>query len=202
MLAHEARAANLTKERLSTTVIIGNPPYAGHSVNNNVPSIVDAVHEYKRGYPDLQKPGQGKWLQNDYVKFIRFAELRLIGTGIGILGFITDHSYLDNPTFKGMRRHLRASFPWLRIADLHGNSKKKERTATGGKDESVFAITQGTAVGLFACGPGLEPSEMDFNLFGTASFKFEALLSRPLTQQHLHSIPPSLLAVHSRSRRA
>lgn len=191
MLAHEARAANLTKERLATTVIIGNPPYAGHSVNNNVPSIVNAVHEYKRGYPDLQKPGQGKWLQNDYVKFIRFAELRLTGTGVGILGFITDHSYLDNPTFKGMRRHLRASFPWLRIADLHGNSKKKEQTADGGKDESVFAITQGTAVGLFARGPGIVPSEMDFNLFGTASTKFEVLLSRPLAQQPLHALNPT-----------
>ncbi|MDP1612930.1 MAG: type ISP restriction/modification enzyme [Sulfuritalea sp.] len=191
MLAHEARAANLTKERLSTTIIIGNPPYAGHSVNNNVPSIVNAVHEYKRGYPDLQKPGQGKWLQNDYVKFIRFSELRLVGTGIGILGFITDHSYLDNPTFKGMRRHLRASFPWLRIADLHGNSKKKERTADGGKDESIFGIIQGTAVGLFARGPGIVPSEMDFNLFGAASMKFETLLSRLLAQQPLQSLNPT-----------
>lgn len=191
MLAHEARAANLTKERLASTVIIGNPPYAGHSVNNNLPGIVNAVHEFKRGYPDLQKPGQGKWLQNDYVKFIRFSELRLAGTGAGILGFITDHSYLDNPTFKGMRRHLRASFPWLRIVDLHGNSKKKEQTADGGKDESVFDITQGTAVGLFARGPGIGASEMDFDLFGTAVTKFEALLSRPLSAQALQALSPT-----------
>jgi predicted helicase len=70
----------------------------------------------------LQKPGQGKWRQNDYVKFMRFSELRILNVGVGILGFITDHSYLDNPTFKGMRRHLRQSFPYLRIVDLHGNT--------------------------------------------------------------------------------
>ena len=111
MLAHEAAAANQAKESGCFTVIVGNPPYAGHSANNNVPTIVSAVHEYKRGYPDLQKPGQGKWLQNDYVKFIRFSELKVRANAIGVLGFITDHSYLDNPTFKGMRNHLRQSFP-------------------------------------------------------------------------------------------
>ncbi len=152
MLAREASEANQAKEGGGFTVIVGNPPYAGHSANNNVPTIVSAVHEYKRGFPDLQKPGQGKWLQNDYVKFIRFCEIKLSENAVGVLGLITDHSYLDNPTFKGMRHHLRQSFPFIRIIDLHGNTKKKEKAADGSKDESVFAITQGTAIGLFALG--------------------------------------------------
>jgi len=149
-LAHEAQAVANVKRDVRFTVIVGNPPYSGHSANNQVHEIVDRVHDYKRGYPDLQKPGQGKWLQNDYVKFIRLAEMRIGESGLGILGFITDHSYLDNPTFKGMRRHLLTSFSKVRIADLHGNSKKREKTPEGGKDESVFDITQGTAIGLFS----------------------------------------------------
>ncbi len=175
MLAHEAIAANDVKERVSATVVVGNPPYAGHSANNNVQSIVAAVREYKHGYPDLQKPGQGKWLQNDYVKFIRFSELRILQCGVGVLGFITDHSYLDNPTFKGMRRHLRSSFPYLRIVDLHGNSKKKEKATDGSRDESVFAITQGTAIGLFAHGAA-SSSEQSLDILGTEAFKAEAML--------------------------
>lgn len=190
MLAHEARAANRVKEQLCATAIIGNPPYAGHSANNNLPSIVSAVHQYKRGYPDLQKPGQGKWLQNDYVKFIRFSELRILQGGIGVLGFITDHSYLDNPTFKGMRRHLRNSFPFLRIVDLHGNSKKKETAPDGSKDESVFGILQGTAVGLFARGTS-DSSELCLDILGTEASKAEAMLRISLQTETLVPLAPN-----------
>lgn len=189
MLAHEANAANLAKEQCCFTAIVGNPPYAGHSANNNVPGIVAAVHEYKRGYPDLQKPGQGKWLQNDYVKFMRFSELRILNVGIGILGFITDHSYLDNPTFKGMRRHLRQSFPYLRIVDLHGNSKKHEKAADGSKDESVFGIIQGTAIGLYAHGTATV-SEKSLDVLGTEKLKAEAMMRISLQTEALTTLVP------------
>jgi hypothetical protein len=190
MLAHEASESNQVKERLAATVIVGNPPYAGHSANNNVPSIVAAVHDYKRQYPDLQKPGQGKWLQNDYVKFIRFSEQRLVSGGVGILGFITDHSYLDNPTFKGMRRHLRESFSYVRIVDLHGNTKKKEKAEGGIKDESVFGITQGTAIGLFVRG-ATQSREESLDIFGTASSKAEVMMSITLDKQALKPLTPN-----------
>jgi hypothetical protein len=190
MLAHEANAANLTKEQCCFTVIVGNPPYAGHSANNNLPGIVTAVHEYKRGYPELQKPGQGKWLQNDYVKFMRFSELRILNVGVGILGFITDHSYLDNPTFKGMRRHLRQSFPYLRIVDLHGNSKKHEKAANGSKDESVFGIIQGTAIGLYAHGT-TTVNEKSLDILGTETFKADAMLRISLQTETLTTLVPN-----------
>lgn len=190
MLAHEANAANSVKAALAATVILGNPPYAGHSANNNVPSIVSAVHDYKRGYADLQKPGQAKWLQNDYVKFIRFAEQRILQTGVGVLGYITDHSYLDNPTFKGMRRHLRNSFPYLRIVDLHGNSKKKEKAADGSKDESVFGITQGTAIGLFAKG-ARHSGEQSLDILGSEGFKADAMLRTSLLREALTPLEPN-----------
>lgn len=190
VLAHEATAANQVKESGCFTVIVGNPPYAGHSANNNVPTIVSAVHEYKRGFPDLQKPGQGKWLQNDYVKFIRFSELKVSANAIGVLGFITDHSYLDNPTFKGLRNHLRQSFPYMRIVDLHGNSKKKEKAADGSKDESVFSITQGTAIGLFALGAETA-DEKTLDILGTKKLKLEAMLRISLSLEPLTTLAPN-----------
>ena len=191
MLAHEALSANLAKERLAVTVMVGNPPYAGHSGNNNVPSIVDAVYDYKRGYPDLHKPGQAKWLQNDYVKFIRLGEQRIVGAGAGVLAYITDNSYLDKPTFKGMRRHLLRTFPWMTIVDLHGNAKRKDRAHGGGTDESVFGITQGTAVGMFAHGPGLIESRRSTDVQGTALTKYENLSARALAGRALDTLEPN-----------
>jgi hypothetical protein len=190
MLAHEASSANNAKEHLCATVIVGNPPYAGHSANNNLPGVVTAVQEYNKGYPDLLKPGQGKWLQNDYVKFIRFSELRILSGGAGVLGFITDNSYLDNPTFKGMRGHLRKSFPYMRIVDLHGNSKKKEKALDGSKDESVFRITQGTAIGLFAHG-AVSTNEKCLDILGTEAAKVDAMLQISLQKEALVQLVPN-----------
>ena len=86
---------------------------------------------------------------DDYVKFIRFAQWRIERTGYGILAFITNHGYLDNPTFRGMRQSLMQSFDDIYVLDLHGNSKKKERSPDGTKDENVFDIQQGVAIGIF-----------------------------------------------------
>lgn len=191
MLAHEARAANVVKGDLATTVVIGNPPYSGHSVNNDLPEIVDAVYDYKRGYPDLHKPGQAKWLQNDYVKFIRFAERRVVQANAGVFGYITDHSYLDNPTFKGMRRHLMGSFGALWLVDLHGNSKKKEKAEDGSKDENVFDITQGAAIGLYARVPGLEGAIRSMDLLGIRSAKYERLAAMSLHREQYETLAPN-----------
>lgn len=90
-----------------------------------------------------------KWLNDDYVKFIRFAQWRIEQTGYGILAFITNHGYLDNPTFRGMRQCLMETFDDIYVLDLHGNSKKKERGPDGSKDENVFDIQQGVALGIF-----------------------------------------------------
>ncbi|TXT27250.1 MAG: N-6 DNA methylase [Gallionellaceae bacterium] len=90
-----------------------------------------------------------KWLNDDYVKFIRFAQWRIEQTGYGVLAFVTNHGYLDNPTFRGMRQSLMQSFDDIYLLDLHGNSKKKEKAPDGGKDENVFDIQQGVAIGIF-----------------------------------------------------
>src|SRR5205823_3883283 len=138
--------------RLASTnpimVILGNPPFAGHSSNKGqwITSLIDT---YKEGCPDLKKPGQAKWLSDDYVKFMRFAQWHIEQVGYGILAFITNHSYLDNPTFRGMRHSLLQTFDDIYILDLHGNRKKHEQAPDGSKDENVFDIQQGVAISIF-----------------------------------------------------
>ena len=147
-IAREARQADAVKRDRPVMVVIGNPPYAGHSANKGK-WIRDLAADYKAGIPELQKPGKAKWLSDDYVKFIRFAQWRIERTGEGVLGFITNHSYLDNPTFRGMRQSLMRTFDEIYILDLHGNAKKKEQPPDGGLDQNVFDIQQGVAIALF-----------------------------------------------------
>jgi predicted helicase len=95
-----------------------------------------------------------KWLQDDYVKFIRWGQWRINRTGRGILAMITNHGYLDNPTFRGMRQQLLSDFNEIYLLNLHGNAKKKEVCPDGSRDENVFDIQQGVAIGIFAKTPG------------------------------------------------
>jgi predicted helicase len=124
-------------------VILGNPPYSGHSSNKNQ-WISEKIRDY---YPANEK--NLKWLQDDYVKFIRFAQEKIEETGEGVVGFITNNAYLDNPTFRGMRKSLMSSFDEIYILDLHGNVMKKEKCPDGSKDENIFNIRQGVAITFF-----------------------------------------------------
>ncbi len=144
-LAHEARAVNAIKRDQRFTVVIGNPPYAGHSANKGE-WISNLLHEYY--FVDGEPLGERnpKWLQDDYVKFIRFGEFCLARAGRGVHSFITNHGYIDNPTFRGMRQHLMGSFYTIDVVDLHGNSTKKESCPDGSNDENVFDIKQGVAI--------------------------------------------------------
>lgn len=146
-LSLESRLAGKVKKQTPILVILGNPPYSGHSSNTGK-WISTEIKEYFRvdGKPLGEK--NPKWLQDDYVKFIRFAQWKLDQNGEGVLGFITNHSYLDNPTFRGMRQSLMKSFDEIYVLDLHGNSLKKERCPDGSKDENVFDIRQGVSIVL------------------------------------------------------
>lgn len=152
-IAEEANAAAAVKRELPILVVLGNPPYSGHSANKGK-WIRDLVADYARPRPGIPKPAQGKWLQDDYIKFIRFAQWRIERTGSGVLAFITNHSYLDSPTFAGMRLNLIETFSDIYVLDLHGNTKKRERAPGGGVDQNVFDIQQGVAISLFVKQPG------------------------------------------------
>ena len=157
-LAREAQAVNEVKREQRFTVVLGNPPYSGHSANKSqwARNLLRG-HDGERSVEDYFEIAGGslnernpKWLNDDYVKFIRLAHWEIERTGIGLVGFITNHSYLDNPTFRGMRESLATTFPALYLLDLHGNSKRKERSPDGSRDENVFDIQVGVAVGLYA----------------------------------------------------
>lgn len=143
-LAEEARGASEVKRQTPIMCVIGNPPYSGISQNNGE-WITGLIEDYK--YVDGVHFGERKhWLQDDYVKFIRFAESMIAKNGEGVLGFITNHGYLDNPTFRGMRWHLMKTFDRIYVLDLHGNAKKKEVSPDGSPDKNVFDIQQGVAI--------------------------------------------------------
>jgi len=207
-LGREAQAVNEIKRKQRFTVVIGNPPYAGHSRNNQVEWIVDKVYDYKRGYPDLQKPGQAKWLQDDYVKFLRFAEWHVEQSDQGLVGFITNHAWLDNPTFKGMRRHFLNCFQQLAVLDLHGNSNKKEVAPDGSQDKNVFEIKQGVAVSLFrrswAGQRDTAPIVQRSDLLGTEVIKYSALMAnsvRQLPSVQFQPLAPELIFASLDDRR-
>ena len=190
-LSHEVEAAQEVKEK-PILVILGNPPYSGHSKNKGA-WITSAIDGYKYTvertetgrdgddmpiYSEEKKPlgeRNPKWLNDDYVKFIRFAQLKMDAVDEGIVGVITNHSWLDNPTFRGMRQSLMRSFDQIYVLDLHGNAKKREKTPDGGKDENVFDIEQGVAISLFVKKPGIEKGVWRGDLWGTRLNKYQDL---------------------------
>ena len=148
-LSDEANSAYEVKKHKPVLVVLGNPPYSGHSANTGE-WISKLVRDYYLcdGKPLGER--NSKWLQDDYVKFIRWAQWRIEQTGQGVLAFITNHGYLDNPTFRGMRQNLMQTFDEIYVLDLHGNSKKKEVVPNSGQaDKNVFDIQQGVAIGIF-----------------------------------------------------
>jgi predicted helicase len=112
-------------------VVMGNPPYSGISSNNGK-WISDLIEDYKY-VPDGKEHFKERkhWLNDDYVKFMRFGQHFIDKNGSGILAFINPHGFLDNPTFRGMRWNLLQSFDKIYTIDLHGNSNKKETAIDG-----------------------------------------------------------------------
>jgi hypothetical protein len=163
-LSRESQAAGRIKKEARIAVVLGNPPYSGHSYNRSQ-DVVDLLKRF-RDFPERDEgyyrvDGRAlternlKWLQDDYVKFLRFAQWKIEQNGWGVVGFVTNHGYLDNPTFLGLRRSLLRTFDEIYLLDLHGNRKKGERAPDGGPDENVFpGIEQGVAIGLLVKLPG------------------------------------------------
>jgi len=213
-LAEESRLAGEVKKRRPILVILGNPPYSGHSANVSwktelvrrgertvrrrvLTFIGQLIEDYKQvdGKPLGEK--NPKWLQDDYVKFLRFAQWKIEQTGQGLVGMITNHSYLDNPTFRGMRQSLMQTFDEICVLDLHGNSLKRETCPDGSKDGNVFDIRQGVAIAFFIkhkpC-EGSEPSQgcsvYHADLWGLRQDKYDWLLSHDVETTDWQEISP------------
>ena len=147
VITEEANAAAEIKRDRPIMVVLGNPPYSGISSNSGE-WITGLVDDYKM--VDGKSFGERRhWLYDDYVKFIRFGQWRIQQSGSGILAFITNHSFLDNPTFRGMRQQLMDIFTDIYLLDLHGNSRKPENPPDGSANHNVFDIQQGVAIAIF-----------------------------------------------------
>ena len=188
-LSREVKAAQAVKDK-PILVITGNPPYSGHSKNTGA-WITELIDTYKTvdGKPLGEK--NPKWLQDDYVKFIRFAQWKMEQVEEGVVGIITNHSFLDNPTFRGMRQSLMQTFNRIYVLDLHGNAKKKEKTPEGGKDENVFDIEQGVAISLLVKKKGLSRAVYHADLWGTRKEKYRALLEAEKNSMEWTELHPS-----------
>jgi hypothetical protein len=186
-LSRESHLAAGIKSGRAVTVILGNPPWSGHSANRGKrldrfvrEEYVAADGRRDAGYGQVDGEPLGeknpKWLQDDYVKFLRFAQRRIDRAGEGIVAFVTSHSYLDNPTFRGMRRSLLATFDEIHLLDLHGNGKKKERAPDGSADAGVFPdVRQGAALAILVKRPGLPKRVLRADLWGSRAAKLRWL---------------------------
>ncbi len=132
----------------------------------------------------LQKEKNPKWLLDDYVKFMRFAQNKIESLGHGLFGFISNNAFLDNPTFRGLRRSLLECYDELYILNLHGSTRKKEETPQGAKDENVFNIMQGVSINLFVKNPQITKPKINYyDVYGQRAEKYAFL-----TQNDLNSI--------------
>lgn len=196
-LSQEANEASRIKRDTPVMVMFGNPPYNGASTNNGQ-WITDLMKSYKKepGGRDHLKEINPKWLNDDYVKFIRMAQYFIEKNGEGILAYINPHGFLDNPTFRGMRWDLLRAFDLIYTINLHGNSKKKETAPDGSKDENVFDIRQGVSINFFIKTGKKKKNTLGqlfhYDLYGKRELKYSFLDDNNIT-----TVPYTKLSPHA-----
>lgn len=180
LLSEESDQSNEIKRDTPVMCVIGNPPYSGESSNTGE-WIMKLMEDYKKepgGILKLQERNP-KWINDDYVKFLRYGQHHIEKNGQGIIAFINPHGFLDNPTFRGMRWNLLKTYDKIYTIDLHGNSKKKETSPDGSPDVNVFDIMQGVSINFFIKTGKKKPNELGkvfhFDLFGKREFKYDFL---------------------------
>jgi predicted helicase len=179
-LTTEAYEANKIKNETPVMCVIGNPPYSGESANKGE-WIMNLMEDYKKepGGKEKLKERNPKWINDDYMKFIRYGQHFIEKNGTGILAFINPHGFLDNPTFRGVRWNLMKTFDKIYTIDLHGNAKKKEVSPDGSPDENVFDIQQGVSINVFVKTNRKREQELGkvfhFDLYGLRNEKYKTL---------------------------
>jgi predicted helicase len=185
-LAHEAQAVNAIKRHRRFTVVIGNPPYSVSTQNRGTWAI-SLIASYKEGLNEKKHT-----LDDDYVKFVALSQWHVSQSGVGVWGFITNHGYLKNPTFRGMRNSLLQTFSMVRLYDLHGNLRQKEQQETLAVDENVFDIQQGVVISLAARSTKATNQADAFfaELWGARPEKYHVLSESSLAQTSWNTLCP------------
>jgi predicted helicase len=193
-LSTEANEANHVKRDTPVMVILGNPPYSGESSNKGK-WIMDLMEDYKKepGGKEKLNERNPKWINDDYVKFLRYGQHFIERNGEGVLAFINPHGYLDNPTFRGMRWNLLKTYDKIYALDLHGNSKKKETAQDGTADMNVFDIMQGVSINIFVKTGKKRVNELgkvyQFDLYGKREMKYDFLFGNSLVKIEYKELP-------------
>jgi predicted helicase len=202
-LSSEANEANQIKRDTPVMCIIGNPPYSGESANKGE-WIMSLMEDYKKepGGKEKLKERNPKWINDDYVKFLRYGQHFIEKNGSGILAFINPHGFLDNPTFRGMRWNLLKTYDKIYTIDLHGNSKKKETALDGTTDVNVFDIMQGVSINLFVKTGKKKANELGkvfhYDLYGKREMKYDFLTENSLksiSYRELKNVAPNYFFV-------
>ncbi|CAD5957997.1 type ISP restriction/modification enzyme [Planktothrix agardhii] len=193
-LSTEANEANYIKRDTPVMCVIGNPPYSGESANKGE-WIMSLMEDYKKEPGGKLKLNERnpKWINDDYVKFLRYGQHFIEKNGSGVLAFINPHGFLDNPTFRGMRWNLLKTYDKIYTIDLHGNSKKKETAPDGSADVNVFDIMQGVSINLFVKTGKKKANELGklfhFDLYGKREMKYDFLSDNTLKTVPYKELP-------------
>ncbi|MDE0401465.1 MAG: N-6 DNA methylase [Candidatus Poribacteria bacterium] len=181
-ISEEANAAVSVKRDEPLLLILGNPPYPQASANpsregRKLTFIGQLIEDYRQidGKPLGDK--NSKVLQADYVKFTRWAQWRIDKNGEGVIGYIVNNSFLDGPTFRGMRQSLFDSFNTIYLLNLHGSSRITEVVPEAERDENVFDISQGVCILLCVkeCGNPVSTKIYYADIWGPREKKYNIL---------------------------
>lgn len=164
-------------------VIMGNPPYNNKSEKiNRKEWIENLLKDYKENLNEKKIN-----LDDDYIKFIRFAHWKMENAEKGIIGIIVNNSFISGVTHREMRRKLMQTFDEIYILDLHGNVNKGEKCPDGSMDFNIFNIKEvGVCIALFVK-TGLKNNKnkgIYFNeVFGTQDYKKNYLIDKSITDE-------------------
>jgi predicted helicase len=194
-LSTEANEANYIKRDTPVMVVIGNPPYSAQSSNKSK-WINQLMEDYKKepGGKEKLRERNPKWLNDDYVKFIRYGQHFIEKNGEGILAYINNHNFLDNPTFRGMRWNLLKTYDKIYIINLHGNTTKKEICPDGKPDKNVFDIKTGVSINIFVKKKSINPKKdaiiYSYDLYGSRNQKYNFLYNNKLNNITFDKLAP------------
>ena len=186
-ISDEANAASEIKRDRPILVVLGNPPYSNFGQMNKGEWIQNLLADYKKGLNEKKLN-----LDDDFIKFIRFAQWRVEKTGHGIIGFVTNNTYLDGLTHRRMRECLMETFNEIFILNLHGSSKKKEIAPDGSKDENIFDITLGVSIALFVKLPSQTGCRIHYaDLWGSRENKYNVLFETDAANTEWTELKPT-----------
>ncbi|MFD0860563.1 type ISP restriction/modification enzyme [Roseovarius aquimarinus] len=184
-LAHEAAQANVAKDKIAITVVVGNPPYSVKSFNMGK-WITDLCEPYKENV--RKEESQIQSLSNDYIKFLRYAQTRIDRSLSGVVGMITGHGYMLGTQPRDLRNSLYASFEQIRVLNLNGSVR---RDGVEGVDEPVFEIMTGVGIGLFSGFAKKAAQQAKYlSVEGSLEYKMDWMLNTTLSMIHSKDTPP------------